>query len=291
MVLAIMAANPFVVDVTEENFTAEVLERSHTVPVLVDFWAEWCGPCKMLGPVLEQLAAQYGGKFILAKLDTEQSPRLGAQYRVQSIPAVKLFHQGEIVGEFVGALPGSQVERFLQTHIPSEAQALVQQAHEALATGDKATAREKLREALEDDDSLPAAHLGLAKLALDDGDAEIVGFHVGAIKASADEYEAAQHVKDALQLVLRAREYGGLEAAEAKMQADPHDLEARFALGCAQVAKGDYASALATFLESVKQDRKHDDAAARKAMLTVFGIIGRRTKLADQYVRQLQIYA
>src|SRR5215213_8776107 len=161
-------ASPFIFDVSEAEFEEKVLARSHEVPVVVDFWAPWCGPCRTLGPILERLAAEAQGAFVLAKINVDNNPRLSAAYKVQGIPAVKAFRNGSMVDEFSGALPESRVRDWLKRLIPAPLDQLAEVAA-ALEAHDPQAAAARYREALALDANHPASLLGLGQLLIADG--------------------------------------------------------------------------------------------------------------------------
>lgn len=278
-----------VMEIGEAEFDAQVLERSHELPVLVDFWAEWCGPCRMLGPVLEEIA-EGDDRFALVKVDTDQAPKISARYGIRSIPAVKLFVKGKVVAEFVGALPGGSIRKFLDEHLPSEADAQFEAGRAKLVAGDLAGARTAFEAVLGLDAAHSGAHLALAQLALDQGDAAAVEQHAEAIPWGAPEHELAEFLRKAVVFRPECEAIGGEAAARARVEADEKDLDAWYGLGCCLAVAHRWQAALDAFLESVMRKNKYRDAAAHKAILVVFGLLGHDHELTDTYQRKLQIY-
>ncbi|MCB9706897.1 MAG: tetratricopeptide repeat protein [Myxococcales bacterium] len=283
------AANPWVFDVTPGEFDREVLERSHEVPVLVDFWAAWCGPCRSLGPVLEGIAEEWGGRFVLAKVDTEAHQDVAARYRVQSIPMVALVQGGEVVGTFVGAQPRGQILRFLRERIPSEADLSVQAARGALGRGDREAAEAALQVALSIEPDHADAHLELARLALADGDREALKAHADAIAPHLAQAEAAASLVALADLADACQGAGGEAALRAKLADAPGDHMARYHLGCCLAVAGRHREALVELLAVIEATRKEPRRHAHQAMLTIFKVHGRADDLVDQFQRKLQI--
>jgi putative thioredoxin len=276
------------IDVTDAQFEAQVIERSKTIPVLVDFWATWC--CQTLAPVLAQIAEADAGRFELVKVDTEKAPEAAARLGIRSIPNVKLFIDGKPVAEFVGALPGGSIRKFLDEHLPSPADTHVAEGRRALASGDLVAARTAFDAAIAIAPKHGGALLGLARLALHDGDAVAFARWLDEIDPRSDEDEAGDKLRRALVLLNERDAVGGTAVALARTQADANDVDAWYGLGCCHAIEGHWEPALVALLESIKLKPKHRDAAAHKAMLAVFGLIGRAHELTDAYQRQLQIY-
>jgi putative thioredoxin len=278
-----------VIDVEDDDFDVEVVERSHDRPVLVDFWAAWCGPCRMLAPVLEGLANEFAGAFVLAKLDTDANPRTAQRFRIQGIPAVKLFKGGQVVDEFVGAMPGATVRKFLQRHVEREVDANVRRAIERSGSGDRAGARALLEQVVAEQPGHAGAQIALARVAIAEGDDVAVERHLRAIDERAPEAELAEHVRAASALARRCRDAGGEAVCRARVEQNARDAVARVDLAGCLVAEGRLDEALAQLIEAVDVVRPRSGSDAHRAMLTVFGLLGPGSDLADDYKRRLQI--
>ncbi len=271
------------IDVTESNFLQEVIEASHRFPVLVDFWAPWCGPCRSLGPILERLAAEYQGRFRLAKVNSDENQALAAQFGVRGIPNVKAVVDGQIVNEFTGALPESAVREFIDALLPSPAEPLRQEALAARARGEGDATRKLLLQAIHLDPRHEPARLDLIDVLLDAGDFA---------EAQRLLDEVAENAKDrgridslAARLALARGAAGGADEAalRARLAADAADLAARLALANLLALKQDYRAALEELLEVVRRDRAFQDDIGRKTMLQIFSLLGGDSDLVRDY--------
>ncbi len=274
-----------IVDVGDQDFEREVLERSRAVPVVVDFWAPWCGPCRTLGPVLERLAVEQAGAFVLAKVNVDESPAVSEAFRVQSIPAVKGFRDGTLVAEFVGAQPEAAVRRFLEAVLPTAADRLAREGEAHAAGGDAGAAEARFAAALAADARHPHALLGLARLYAADGrDADAASLLE---RVSPGTPVAREAERFAAELRTRDGATGDAATLRARIAAAPTDLDARLRLGRLLAASGRYEEALAELLEVVRRDRRFADEAARKAMLDVFAVLGPHDPLTERYRGEL----
>jgi putative thioredoxin len=277
------------VEVNEANFAELVLARSAERPVVVDFWAPWCGPCRVLGPILEREIAALGGRVEMVKVDTDQNPRLAMQFNIQGIPAVKAFRGGELVAEFVGAQPLAFVKSWLAKLVPAPSTEALEGALAAIKAGQTAEAETALRKLLEGSEEIDRAALLLARLLLESGRPDEVRAVLDRIDPRSPAADAVPALEKMLSFAEEAGKYGGEEKARAAVAASDKDLDARYALGSALAARRDFAGALDQFLEIVSRSRKFRDDAARLAMLAIFDHLGNDSELTRDYRRKLQI--
>jgi putative thioredoxin len=258
-----MAATANVVEVTDQTFEDVVIEGSKERPVVVDMWAEWCGPCRQLTPTLEKVAEERGGSFLLAKLDTDANPMTASAFGVQSIPTVIAFKNGQPVNGFIGAYPEPEVNRFIDTILPTESERLADEARAVEESGDLESAEDRYRQVLADDPDNRDAAIGLARILAERGELE-----------EADRLVAG-HRPDAEAERIHA-------LAEVARWAD---APADGIIGQAKrlVASGDVTAGLAGLLQALRDDRD----AARDAMVTVFTAVGDEDPVVQEYRRQL----
>lgn len=275
---------PHVFDATTETFEADVLRKSLEVPVLVDFWATWCGPCKTLGPILEKLAGEYNGAFLLAKVDVDKEQQIAAAFQIRSVPTVFLVKDGQLVDGFPGALPEGQLREFLASHgvQPAESAAEVAEA----APLDPQAQVAALREAVAAEPDKDELKLDLVLALLKTGEAPEAERLLDALPANLATDDRAVKARARLGFAAALKDAPPPETLLAAIAANADDLRARHLLGVHALVGGDSEAALEQFLEMLKRDRTFEDGLPRKSLIDAFRVIEDEA-LVGQYRRKM----
>ena len=273
-----MALSEYILDVDEATFESEVVLRSHEVPVVVDFWAPWCGPCKTLSPMLERQAIEAGGAFLLAKINVDDNPALSIRFGVQGIPAVKAFRHGEIAAEFVGAQPETMVKRFIEQLVPSETQQAIDEALSLLGTRHYQQAESSFREVLDEDEGNADAALGLVESLLMRGQGGealdiLEHFPAGTAWAKAETYKPLAEL-----LVETSQQQSGIED-------DP--MEASLHQAARLIERGNIEAAMDGFLSILREDKNYRNGMVRQIMLALFELLGDQDPTTRKYREEL----
>lgn len=276
-------------DATLATFEKDVIAASTLAPVLVDFWAPWCGPCRTLGPMLERLETEYGGKWKLVKVNVDENQELAAHFQVRSIPHVIAFADGRPVDQFVGVLAEGQLRAFLDRLVPDGAEAARRAALAALAEGRRDEAYDALKATLAYDPGYDDARMDLIEMLLEDQRIDDARAEVELLSPKTTQGIDARFnaLKTRLDAVDAAADLPPTDALEARVAADPADLEARFDLASALIARRQYAGALEHLLEIVKCDRSFREDIGRKTMLSVFDLAAGQPQLVSEWRRKL----
>jgi putative thioredoxin len=275
------------IELNAGNFEAEVIRKSQHMPVLVDFWADWCAPCKMLVPVLAKLAVDYADRLHITKVNTDRERDLARQYGIRSLPTLHLYSNGRLVEEVLGAQPESTLRALIENYLVRKSDDALHKALASAEAGDLAQALQTLEQALAEDPQNPRLPLELARLYLED---EQFDKAAGLLESQPRELRESDQGKS-LQLMLEfaAASAGNPDTGSltSQLEENPANSEARFRLASSQLTAGDYDAALENFLELLKRERNYGDGAAQRGLLAVFSLLGENDERVGSYRRKM----
>jgi putative thioredoxin len=281
-----MSTSAWIKDSTAATFEADVIKKSFELPVVVDFWAPWCQPCKQLGPVLEKLADEYAGQFLLVKVNIEVEQQIAQAFQIQSIPLVVAFRDGQLVNEFAGLMPEPQLREWLATFLPSAAQ-LAMMAGMKLEETDPAGAEAKFREALNLEPKAETLKIALARVIMAQNRDEEASRLIAQLEERGFLEPEAQAIKDELEVRATAAESGGVDEARRTAAANPNDLSLQISLADALAVAGKHTEALELCLSLIARDKAGIGPQAKDAMVKILGLLGPASELAGEYRRKL----
>jgi putative thioredoxin len=275
-----MTASDFIIDVNEADFEYEVLAYSQNLPVVVDFWAEWCTPCRTLGPMLERLAEEGQGTFRLAKLNVDDNPNLALRYAVRSIPVIKAFRHGKVIAEFIGLQPEPRVREFLRTIAPSENDLLIEKSFSLLNDQRFAEAEQGFRKVLERSPEHPPALLGLSRSLILKGGSQEANNILTHFPASR-EYNSAELILPLSQALLSSGKGFPFD--------DENPLDAAFNNSIILIKRGNYEAALDGLLDILREQKHYREDLARRVIVALLEALGENTPIAGQYRKELAL--
>ena len=282
-----MSESPYIHNVSIQNFQNLVLEKSIDKPVLVDFWADWCQPCQTIMPMLAKLAEEYAGKFELAKVNADQEQDLAAHFGIKSLPTMKLFYQGKIVDERMGAVPESDIRAMLDKHIVSESDEFMQAAMMAYEQGQAEQALEMLNLALAKDPDNAELKVTIAQMVHAEGDTASATVLLDSLDDEGSKLDAAIKLRAAIKLTEQLADLPDLEDIEQRLAQNPLDLEALLYKSRHLTAHGEYDAAMACLLTIVRTDRCFEDDTGRVSLLELFDLLGGEHPSVQTYRRKL----
>jgi putative thioredoxin len=275
------------IELNESNFETEVIKKSHQVPVLVDFWADWCAPCKMLVPVLAKLADAFGGQLQIAKVNTDVERGLAQRHGIRSLPTLHLYRNGEVVEEVLGAQPESTLRSLIEGYLVRASDSTLQEALAHAAAGNRAQGLQLLEQAWQEDPENPRLPLELARLYIEDGQFDKATRLLETLPHAVRESDAARALQLLIEFASTAAAGADADTLLRRLGDNPADSEARFQLASRQVVGGDYDAALDNFMELLKRDRGFGDGAAQRGLLTVFSLLGEDDARVGAYRRRM----
>lgn len=282
-----MSDSPYIYNVTAEDFQSVVIENSYKQPVLVDFWAEWCNPCQVLIPILSKLADEYKGTFILAKVNSDEQGELAAQAGVRSLPTVKLFVNGQVVNEFMGALPEPEIRAFLDPYIKNETDQVVNEAMQAFSEGREQDALEMLNAALANDPQNSGLKINIAKLLANQEDYESATALISTLSDDEKNQDEVKAMLTQIKLADQLKDIGDPAELEQRLKDNPDDLEAMLQMSQYLTASGNHEAAIQLLMNIMLKDRSFNDDAGRKGLIDIFDLLGNENPLVQTYRRKM----
>ncbi|MFT5505986.1 MAG: putative thioredoxin [Gammaproteobacteria bacterium] len=282
-----MSESPYIHNVTAQNFQSLVLESSLNQPVLVDFWADWCQPCQTLMPMLAKLADEYAGKFILAKVNSDEQQELAAHFGIKSLPTMKLFVNGQMVDERMGVLPEPEIRAFIDKHIVSESSELMNAAFLAHQQGETDQALDLMNQALAKDPANVDLKITIAQAVYAQGDKESALALLDTLDEESKNHDGAVKLRAEIELTEKLAGLPPLEDIENRLLENPNDLEALLQKSHHLSARSDFEAAMECLLQIMRIDSGFEDDAGRTGLLSIFDLLGAENPLVQKYRRKL----